>query len=217
MVFDKLSTRSCKVANRIALTMVFAEASNKPLQAQLMVDEAVLASIELLDMIDPIELRHWFERFSNIYSTSGYQLQLQEPEVWSAFIGAQCDLLQQVGLHQKTIATLGDELAVWNREPVSMEQFGNALDEFACLVTDYSTILCDAIQRQAGSESSRKRRAIVFSHAICGIAIVMVAINEAITKGESRVSACASLATFGASLVKQSVERLFEVCNLTTV
>lgn len=212
-----LSQRSCKVANRIALTMVFAESSNNRSSAQLMVGEALSASCELLDMIDPSGLRYWFERFSNLYSTSGHSVLLQEPEVWSAFVGAQCDLLQRLGLHQKTIATLGDELAVWDREPVSMEQLGNSLDELACLVSDYSTNLSAAIQKQAGNESSHKRRAIVFAHAICGITIVLLAIDEATEKGESRVLACASLATFGASLVKRSVDRLYEVCNLTTV
>ena len=197
--------------------MVFAEASAKPPQARLMVDDALMASSELLDLIDPVELRSWFERFSDVYSTSGHKVLLEEPVIWSAFIAAQCDLLQRVGLHQKTIATLGDELAAWDRESVTMEQFGNALDELACLATDYSEILCAKIQQEAGNKSSQKRRAIVFAHAICGLAIVLVAIDEARKKGESRVSACASLATFGASLAKRSVERLYEVCNLTTV
>ena len=197
--------------------MVFAEASNHRAQAQLMVDEALTASCGLLDMIDPIELRHWFEKFADVYSASGHSSLLEDQSVWSAFLGAQCDLLQRVGLHQKTIASLGDEMAAWNRLPVSMEEFGNALDELACLITDHSATLAAAIQRQAGNESTRKRRAIVFAHAVCGIAIVMVAINEASTKGESRASACATFATYGASLVQQSVRRLYEVCNLVSV
>ena len=197
--------------------MVFAEASSERLQAQVMIDEAILASSELLDILDPVELRHWFERFSDVYLTSGHHTLLREPVLWSAFLGVQCDLLQRVGLHQKTIATIGDELSVWDREPVSMEQFGNALDELACLATDYSKNLSAAIQEQAGSTASEKRRAMVFAHAICGLTIVLVAIDEANSKGELRVVACASLATFGASLVKRSVERLYEVCNLTTI
>ena len=51
--------------------MVFAEASSERLQAQVMIDEAILASSELLDILDPVELRHWFERLSDVYLTSG--------------------------------------------------------------------------------------------------------------------------------------------------
>ena len=216
-VFDELSQQSCKVANRVALTMVFAEASNNRAQAQLMVDQALTASCELLDRIDPVQLRHWFERFADLYSAAGHSSLLEDQVVWSAFLGAHCDLLQRVGLHQKTIASLGDELAAWNRLPVSMEEFGGALDELACLMTDHSEALGVAIQRQAGAESTQKRRAMVFSHAVCGIAIVLVAINEASDKAESREAACATFATFGAGLVKQSVGRLYEVCNLVSV
>ena len=215
-VFGKITQYSCRVANRIALTMVFAETSNKRLNTQLMVDEALGASCELLDRIDPGELRFFYERFSNIYSTSGHHSLMEEPVLWSAFVGVQCDLLQRVGLHQKTIATLGTELANWSREPVSMDQFGKALDELAYLASDCSVALSVAIQQQAGNESPGKRQAVLFAHAICGITVVLVAIEEAKKKGESKDSACAALATFGASLVKQSVERLYEVCNLTS-
>ena len=195
--------------------MVFAEASSKRLGAQLMVDEALLACTELLDTLDPVELRQWFELFSDVYSTSGQRELMEEPVLWSAFVGVQCDLFQRVGLHQRTIAAIGDELSVWDRGPVSMELFGNALDELACLTTDFSAELSAAIQEQAGNKSSEKRRAMVFAHAICGITIVLLAIDEARAKGETQVLACASLAMFGASLVKRSVDRLYEVCNLT--
>ncbi len=217
VLFEKLSQQSCKVANRVALTMVFAESSLNRAQSQLMVDEALTSSCELLDIIDPTALRDWFERFAEVYLDSDHRSVLEVPEVWSTFLGAQCDLLQRVGLHQKTIASLGDELAAWDRQPVSMEQFGGALDELACLMTDYSETLGTAIERQVGTESSRKRRALVFAHAVCGIAIVLVAINEASRKGDARLSACAAFATFGAGLVKRSVQRLYEVCNLASV
>jgi len=215
-LFEKLRQKSCQVANRVSLTMVFAESSSNPAHFQRIIDEALTSTNELLDLIDPSELRQWFERFSNIYSSSGYCGLLSDPTIWSAFVGAQCDLLQRVGFHQKTIASLGDDLAVWDREPVSMEQLGEALDDLACLTIDQPVALSAAIERQAGNESSQKRRATAFSHAICGIAIVLVAIDETNKKGESRESGCASIAMFGASLIKRNVASLLKACSLNT-
>jgi len=211
-----LSQESCSVANRVSLSMIFAEASGQRVQAQVLVDEAFEITAQLLYDINPIELRDWFEQFSAVYKSLQSTL-VDDPLTWSRFLAKTCDRLHRVGLHQKTIAVVGDELARWDRQPISLDEYGSSLDGLAALVTDYSQVLGNAIERQAGSESVRKRRALVYSHSVCGIMIFLVAINEAIEQGDPRSTDCAAMAIFGANLTRISVDRLYEVCELSRV
>ena len=211
-----LSQQACRIANRVSLSMVFAEASMHREQAQHVVDDAFESTCQLLDDIDAQQLRTWYEGFASVFETAQTAL-VGNQEIRSRFIATQCDLLQQMGLHQKTIASVGNELGAWLHGRVSMEELGDALDGLAVLMSDHSKALGDAIERQAGNDSTRKRRVLVFSHAVCGLAIVLVAIDEAIKQGNPRSEACASIATFGAALTCKSVDRLFEVCGLERV
>lgn len=212
----KQSQQACRIANRVAISMVFAEASMHREQAQHVVDDALNATSQLLDDIDAVEMRSWFEGFESAYELAKPAL-VGDPEIRSRFVATQCDLLQQMGLYQKTIASVGDELGEWDNGRVSMSEFGDALDGLASLVTDHSKALSEAIENQAGNDSNRKRRVLVFSHAVCGIAIVLVAIDEAIKQKNPRSEACASIATFGAALTCSNVDRLFEVSGLVRV
>lgn len=213
---EMLSERAVRITNRVSLSMVFAEASGHREQAQKVVDEAFSSSLSLLDEIDAAELRSWFEGFASVFGTIQSAL-ISDSELRARFVATNCDLLSEMGLHQKTIETVGDELAKWQCERVSMDEFGAALDGLVSLMTDHAGLLSNAIEKQAGNDSEYKRRAIVFSHAVCGLVIVLGAINQAIKQKDPHSGACSAIASFGAGLTVQSVNRLFEVCNLIHV
>ena len=196
--------------------MVYAETSGHRNQAQVMVDEAFGATTQLMDQINPAELRSWYVQFESVY-TEVQNFLIDDPVAWSRFLGSQCDLLHQASLHQKTILSIGDEMAKWDRKPIPMNEFGDSLDGFATLMVDHSDTLGHAIERQAGNESTRQRRAVTFSHALCGLSVVLLAVSEAIKVGDPRDANCSAFAMFGASLTCKSVARLYEVCKLSRV
>ena len=210
---DELSQQACKIANKIALSMLYGETIGQRGQAGKMMKEAFDSSCELLELIDPVELRSWFEQFQRVFSKTRQNL-IDDPIAWSKFLGSQCDLLHQVGLHQKTIASVGDELARWDRAEVSFDDFANGLDRLSSLVSENSGLLETAIERQAGTESKSVRRTALFTNAICGLTIVLVVIDQAINSGDPRNKDRAALASFGASLTMSSVESLFQACHL---
>jgi hypothetical protein len=211
---DKLSQLACRVANKVALSMLYGETTSGRAPARQMVQEAIDATCDLLDRINPVELRDWFEQFQTIYLKVRTDL-VEDPVQWSRFLGSQCDLLHHVKLHQKTIANVGDRLAQWDRNPVTFDEFAVGLDGLSGLVSDHAVVLGSAIEREAGREAKLERRADLFIHSVCGLTIVLVAINQAIVVGDPRDNDCAALATFGASLTNSSVKHLFQACELT--
>ena len=160
-----------------------------------------------------MQLRQWFEQFQSVYKKNADDL-TNDPVRWSRFLGTQCDVLHTVGLHQKTIAGVGDELAVWNRKAIQFEELADALDGLAGLVTDHADVLGEAIEGQAGREAKSLRRTELFSNAVSGTAVVLVSINKAIKGGDPRDADCAALASFGAALTIKSVAPLWNACGL---
>jgi len=135
---------------------------------------------------------------------------------WSRFVAAQCDLLHSVSLHQKIIATVGDELAKWDRQSISYDEFGASLNGLAGLVTEYSAMLKRAIVQQVSQASDQPNRRLAFSNAVCGLAVVIMAIDQATELGDPRDKNCAALATFGAGLTSVNVNFLCDVCKFET-
>ena len=170
---EAVSQHACKVANRVALGMRYGEASGHRVNARQIVKDAVDSTCDLLDVIDPVQLRQWFEQFESVYKEAA-NLLIDDPVRWLKFLGSQCDVLHSVGLHQKTIAGLGDELAVWQRKPIAFEALADALDGLAGLVADHAAALGEAIEGQAGREAKSLRRTELFSNSVSGLAVVLV-------------------------------------------
>ncbi len=212
----RISQHACRVANRIALGLRYAETSGHRTEARQIVQEVLSSTCELLDQIDAIEFKNWFEQFELIYSNLHSELD-DDPVAWAKFLGGQCDLLHAVGLHQKTIACVGDELANWNRAPIEFSVFANSLDGLASLVSDHAMVLGDAIEFQAGKDAKNKRRTELFSNAVFGLTTVLISIDEAIKSGDPRGRDNAAMAMFGASLTNTSVMPIFVACNLSWV
>jgi hypothetical protein len=208
----QISEEACRVANRVSLSMVFAESSGLSDPSGSMIREGFSATCQLLDRVDPVVLRTWYSQFEVVFDKTRILL-TEDASVWSAFLGAQCDELHRLKLHQGMIASLGNEMAVWDRIPVSFNKLADSLDHLIELVTQRSEELRTAIDREAGFDAQRKRRSQLFSHAVAGLAIVLSSIDRAITKGDPRDQDCAGLATFGASLVVNCVSKLLGVCN----
>ncbi len=210
---DVISKQACKVANRVALGMRYGETSGRRSEAKQIVQTVLTATGELLDQIDPVTLKQWFEQFEVIYAKSSDEL-VDDPIAWAKFIGKQCDVLSLAGLHQNTILLVGDELARWDRAPVTFERFAESLDGMAGLVSEYASSLGDAIEGQAGRDAKRKRRTELFSNSVIGLAIALVAINEAIQIGDPRSFHCSAFASFGAALTIASVKPLYVQCDV---
>jgi len=210
---EEVCQQACKVSNRVALGMLYGETTWARAQACQMVQDAFDATRDLLYRINPVELRDWYEQFQTIYLTFQADL-MDDPVAWSRFLGSQCDLLHHVGLHQKTIASVGDALAKWDRRPVTFDALANGLDGLAGLVSEHTGVLGNAIEGEASGEAKMKRRADLFTNSVCGMTIVLVAINQAILAGDPRDNNCAALANFGASLTNSSVKPLLKACEL---
>lgn len=210
---EALSQLACKTANRVSLSLIYGETTGESVNSRHMIEEALSATCHLLDQINPVELREWFEQFQVVFAESNSNL-LDDPVGWSAFLGSQCDLLHEVNLHQKMIASVGDQLAIWNREEVEFTAFANSLNGLSGLVIEHSSALTNAIDDQAGREISSPRRTEVFAHAVCGLSIVLIAIDQAIKNGDPRDANCAALATFGSSLTTSNVGKLYRACQL---
>jgi len=97
---------------------------------------------------------------------------------------------------------------------VTYDEFAVGLDGLSGLVSDHAVELGNAIEQEAGRGAKLVRRSDLFTHSVCGLTIVLVAINQAILVGDPRDEACAALATFGASLTNSSVKQLFKACEL---
>lgn len=210
---EALKEKACKTANKVSLNMQYGETTGQRDHAGQINAEAFAATSDLLELIDPVELRERFEQFHHIFSKSNSKL-IEDPIYWSKFVATQCDLLHEVRLHQKTIASVGDDLAKWDRQPVSNEKFGSALNGMVGLVTGHAALLSRAIEQQAGRESDRPRHALSFSHAVCGLTIVLLAIGQSIEQGDPHDEDCAAIATFGACLTVSNVQSLCQACEL---
>ncbi|MFK7769499.1 MAG: hypothetical protein AB8B55_19960 [Mariniblastus sp.] len=205
-----LSQLACKTANKISLNLIYGETAQHSRHARLMINESLAAACVMLDSVDPVELRSWYEQFESIYRNSQSKL-LENPAVWSEFIGVQCDLMQKARLHQKTIETLGNELARWDRQLISFDQLAVGLDSLSELISERSESLGDALDWEI-NRSGANLRTRQFSNSICGLAIVLVAISEAIEKGDPRDFDCAATAVFGASLTNYGMAAIFHHC-----
>ena len=210
---DELSREACKVANKVFLSMRYEETIDRRNEAGQMVQEAFMSTCELLDQLNPEEIRAWFDQFYKVFCVSKRML-IDDSHAWSEFLGSQCDLLQNVGLQQKTIVSIGDELAQWERRVVSFDELADGLDGLVSLVTDHSHRLGDAIEQQAGAKSKSVRLTTLFAHAVCGLTIVLVAINRSTEIGDPRDENCAALASFGATLTISAVSKLYRACGL---
>ena len=177
-----------------------------------MIEEAINATCHLLGEIDPVELRSWFERFELTFDQANSKL-IEDPIAWSSFLGTQCDLLQEIRLHQKTIADVGNELAQWDRQVISFNQFATSLDGLSGLVSEHVNALTDSLDWQ-NSRAGGTHRSRQYLNCVCGLSIVLVAINKAIEKGDPRDFDCAAMANFGASLTCGGVQLLFRFCKL---
>lgn len=210
---EKQSQLACKVANKVALAMVYADTTGHPGSSRGMISEGLNETCELLEQINPSELRDWYTQFHEVHQQT-YQQLIDDPAIWSAFVGSRCDLFQNVGLHQKTIELVGNDLANWDRLPVSFDSFAMGLDGMVSLITDQSKALMDAIERQSGHATNTQRRSSLFANSVCGLAICFIAINEAIELKSQRDSNCAGLANFGAYMTSSCIRRLSQVCKL---
>ncbi len=209
---EELSKKSCTVTNRVSMSMLFAESTAQPAQLQAIVDEAFESTVQLLDGINPTELRDRFKQLTLGYSTVQLKL-VEDPLAWSRFLATTCDVLQQVRIHQNTIASMGDRLAVWDRRPIGVNEFVASLDRFARMLMEDSRKLRHAIEHQAFGETVHRRPAMVYSDAVCGVMIVLVAINQSVQQDDPLNADCAAMAIFGADLIRSSVEQLNEICE----
>lgn len=204
---------ACRLANRVSLNMLYGETASKRDHAGHMMIEAFSATNQLLEQIDPVSLRDWFEQFRFVFSKTVQKLE-HDPVAWSHNLIAQCDMLHAVRLHQKTIAQVGNELARWDRRPVTYEELGRGLNGLGSLVTENASSLGQSIERQVGVESASPRRSLQFLHSVCGVALVVVAMDQATEKGDPRDENCATMAMFGAGLTVRCVNRLCRACNV---
>ena len=193
--------------------MGYGETAGQRKHADQLMHEAFGAIADLLEHIDPVRLREWFEQFRGVFSNTNSRL-IDDPIAWSKFLGRQCDLLHEFHLHQKTIAVVGDEMAAWDRRPLSYDQFGSALNGLAVLVTEHTSVLARSIDEQAGHTAGNPRRSLAVAHSVCGLTIVLVAIDQAIKHGDPRDKNCAAMAMFGARLTVSNVSSLCLACEI---
>jgi hypothetical protein len=210
---ETLSERACRTANKISLNMLYGETTGQRDRAGQMIEEAFVATMDLLEKIEPVDLREWFEQFHEIFSTTNSTL-IDDPIAWSKFLGSQCDMLQKARFHQRTIAHVGNELANWDRQSLSFTEYASALNGLAELVTVHEALLSREIDRQSGRASKGRRHTLAFSHAVSGLAIVLLAINQAIELGNPSDENCAAMAMFGASLSVANVILLRRACEI---
>lgn len=207
------SDNACKTANKISLGLLYSETTDQRIPARQMIKDALTATSALLEQINPAEFREFYHQFQETFAKTRSNL-LDNPMAWSTFVGGQCDLLHQARLHQKMIARVGDELANWDRQPLRYDALGPALDRLAGLVTDHADVLLRAIEAEAGQESRNTRRSMAISQSVCGLAIVLVSIDQEIRHGLPRDPERAAMATFAAGLVVSNVHLLWQACKL---
>ena len=212
---ESLSQLACKAANKVCLGLIYGETAQHAKHARKMIDETLITTCHLLDSIDPVELRSWFEQFESRFAQTSFRL-VDDPGIWSRFIGTQCDVLQVASLSQKTIEGVGNELAKWDRQVVTFDQFAMGLDGLSSLVTGHAQVLAHALDWSAG-QAGVKQRTSQFANSVCGLAVVLIAINCAIEKGDPRDVDCAAMASFGASLTSSKVKELFGYCQLNSI
>ena len=75
--------------------------------------DSIVATADALDVLDPSELRSWCERLENVFYKHRKEL-ARHPDKWQAFVGRQCDVFSEAGLHQKTILSIGNVFSDWN-------------------------------------------------------------------------------------------------------
>jgi hypothetical protein len=209
---EQVGEQACKTANKVALSIRYADTTGERRHAKQMFDDACKSVCALLDRLNPVELREWYGGFENVFAKSNSTL-IKNEQLWTDFLGTQCDHLHRIGLHQKTIEEVGNQMAVWNRSVTPFSQLGNALDELSLLVGEESGKLYQVIDQQFGRETSAQRRSRLFSLSVCGLAIVVVSIDQAILRRSPRDESLAALANFGASLTVTTTQELMQACQ----
>lgn len=213
---ESISRLACKVANRVTLGILFQESTGRKSQVRQMVADAADATCGLLDLVDPVALRDGYGQFHAVFEGSRSWLE-DDPQAWSEFLATQCDLMHSVKLHQKTIASLGDRLARWDRSPIAFDEFARGLDGLASLVSDHASALATAFEQETGGSIRYMHQGAWLADSVSGLALVLVAMDQKKTSS-SDVGADlsnAALANFGASLTSNSVEQLFDACRIS--
>ncbi len=209
---EQLGQQACKTANKVALGVGYADTTAERTHARQMFDEACNSVCTLLDQLNPVELRDWYDGFENEFANTNPNLSESEQQ-WSDFLAAQCDFLHHIGLHQKTIADVGDQMANWNKLVTPFDHLGNALDDLSMLVSEKSGDLYEMIDRQFGRETNAARRSHLFTLSVCGLVIVINTIDQAISHRTPRDESLAALANFGAYLTVTTTQQLVEACQ----
>lgn len=191
-------------ANKTALHMHYAATTTEADSAREMMEQAFLITANFLDRLNPEEIRYHAQHLIAEYSTSDC---LTDPERWMRFLASQGDLLHQMGFQHKSVASIGNKMARWDRQPVSFFELGDALDKLYQLVGVNSPKLVQAMRRTAFDQITGPRLARRYSELVVGLAIIEILTtdsSEILKVGED----LPALYSFAASLVVECVKHL---------
>ena len=204
-----LSENSYRLTKKVALSMAFAESSNERVKLRDLIQEAFDATSLFLEQIDASILRDSFTHFAALFQLNG-QAKLAERSVRDEWVKDQCNLMQELGFHQKLVQTVGNQFAGWDCELVTIQQLGDALDQLVHMSSDSPGVLETAMVEKL-SAGDDQRIAQTYTHAVAGLSLLLTAMDRVEIDQES-AKEWSLVATFGAQLVDSNVQLLKQAC-----
>ena len=198
---------ACRIANKVAMHLVYAATTARAGDAGPLISEALLLTLEIIQLAD-------VETISKRYTELCENLPDSPTDPWEASkFGAQwtadaCQQLRDIGFQEKWIAVLGDQLDRWSpcfvAAPTLTRSIQNLVTE--CSVDAVATTQTLLARDSLGAPATPKL--LRFSNAVCGLAIVAATLDELDQQAATGQPSAAddsftsrALASFGAQLI----------------
>ena len=185
----------------------YAATAKSSADASSIVDEALLLTLELFQLAD-------VETISKRYAERCESLPDSPTDPWSTSkFGAQwtadaCQQLRDMGFQEKWIAVLGDELDRWSPGLVPTSTLTHSIQQLATKCSADATATTQTLLDRGPSGTSAIPKLRRFSNAVCGLTIVLAALNKLDQPAASEKPSDAdhwfatrALASFGAQLI----------------
>ena len=195
----------CRTANKIAVQMEYLQGTSDSKQARKLALDSIIATKEGLNELDPSQLRSWCERLESVFNKHRRDL-APDPDQWKAFVGRQCDAFSEVGLHQKTILSIGNVFSDWNCEADSFGEFTSSLDCLDNLVSQQADTLTSVLI--AEPEPASPSHAAIFALMHNALAVVMTGIVNACDNPDSKKIEESHVTMFGMTLFNHCVDSI---------
>lgn len=179
--------------------------TSDPQQAGELASNSIVATREVLDSLDPSELRSWCELLESVFLRHRRDL-ADDPQKWQAFVGRQCDSFSAASLHQKTILSLGNVFSDWNRQPVSAGDFTSSLDCLDNLVSQRADSMKQVLVDNTAP--ANVSNASIFALMLNALAVVLSGIVGAGNNPESDKIEESHVTMFGMTLFNHCVDSI---------